>query len=278
LQTLLINEARQTAVTQKIPGGALRTEKAALDELQEAVEKDAKTLGKKKVDGIDSKGFEAVIHDRKFVVWADAATGNPVRIECTPLGELAKWMPVQVLSNFKFDQHFSDELFDLKIPEGYDVVDNQGWTPIEELKRVLDVYAQGHGGHFPLELRHDDAGLLAGLGIPEDRKARNPEQRQLARTLDNARMILKSYRAEVDYRYLPGAKRGEAGRPILWIAEPFVTGTFVTTIPSPQKVQKPELPKVDDAERKFTVLFADLHTEACHKRDLPAVLEGRQRD
>lgn len=278
LQTVMIDEARRTVVTQKIPKGAFRSEKSAVDELQEAVEKDAKALGRKEVDGVVSEGFEAVIHDRKFVVWADARTGNPVRIECTPLGELAKWMPVQVLSDFKFDQHFPDELFSLKIPEGYDVAENKGWTPIEEIKRVLEVYAQRHDGRFPAELRHDDAGWLTALGIPEDRNARSPDQREIARTLDNSKLILKSYRTEIDYRYLAGAKLGDVGRPILWIAEPFVTGTVVTTVPSTQKVQKPELPKIDDADRKFTVLFADLHTEECTKKDLPAVLEGKKPD
>jgi hypothetical protein len=90
-------------------------------------------------------------------------------------------------------------------------------------------------------------------------------------------MILKNYRANVDIRYLPGGTFGDAERPILWLAEPFVTATFTPLVPSTQKIRKPELPKADDPKRKFDVLYADLHLEKHVKRDLPPLPAGSER-
>lgn len=266
---LMLNAARKTALVGEIPRGGIRSEASALDELKSLVERDARTLGEKDLDGVRAKGFEAIIKDRKFTLWANVKTGEPVRIECEPLkNSPAAILPMQVLSDFKFDEKFPEELFSLDIPADYYVTEqrHESVQPIEMVATYLKEYAARHAGQFPLELKPDTAALAAALGLPEDRRKFSEAERKLAAAVDSVAMVLKTAAAGRQYQYFPGGKLGQENRMVFWCVDPLITATVVPLVPSPQQVVQPP-PRSEDL--KGQILFGDLQIKKMSKDQLP---------
>jgi outer membrane lipoprotein-sorting protein len=265
---LLLNAAKKAAVVSEVPPGGIQSSAAALDQLKSLVEKDARTLGEKELDGVQVQGFEAVIKGRKFTLWANVKSGDPVRIVSEPLKDSpAAILPIQVLSDFKFGETFSDELFSLNVPADYDVRQerHEPVRPVEMVAAYLKAYAARHAGEFPVELKTDAAELAATVGLPEDRRKFSEAERELADAVNLVAMLLKTAKAGQQYQYYPGGKLGQQERMVFWCVDPLVTGTFVPLVPSPNQEVQPQ--RFEALDRK--VLFGDLHTKQMTKDQMP---------
>jgi outer membrane lipoprotein-sorting protein len=265
---LLLNVAKKAAVVSKVPPGGMQSAAASLDELKSLVEKDAHSLGEKELDGVQVQGFEAVIKGRKFTFWANVKTGEPVRIECEPLKDSpAAVLPIQVLSDFKFGETFSDELFSLKVPADYDVREerHEPVRPVELMAAYLKAYAARHAGAFPAELKTDAAELAATLGLPEDRRKFSEAERELADAVNLVAMLLKTAKSGQQYQYYPGGRLGQQERMVFWCVDPLITGTVVPLVPNPNQKVQPQ--RFESLKRK--VLFGDLQVKQMAKEEMP---------
>jgi outer membrane lipoprotein-sorting protein len=266
---LLLNATKKLAIVGDFPAGTIGSERQALEELKSIVEKDARTLGEKEMDGVLAKGFEAVRNDRKFTLWANAKTGEPIRIECQPLkGAQSAVIPVQILFDFKFHETFPAELFSLDIPAGYLVTNCESIQefPMDRMAAVLKEYAKRNGGNFPPKMDRDITAISKVLGLPENRQSLNDEQRRIESDLEGLQGFLLTRTAGLQYQYVPGGKLGEKDKMVFWYEEPSITGTFTPRIPNPNAIAPP---KPKPVEQKYLALYGDLHTETVTKDRLP---------
>lgn len=260
---------KKIAIVGEFRAGQLASERQALDELRSLVEKDARSLGEKVMDGVRAKGFEAVIKGRKITLWANAETGNPIRIEY-PVTEIPPpHGPVlKVLTDFKFDETFGPNLFSLDVPPGYQVsrFDTPVLTPMDHMVAILRRYAQQMDGEFPP--RFDDHGqtIRTKLGMPQERDAMTADQKQLVEHLDGIEFFLKAAQAGRHFRYYPGAKLGDKDRVVFWCVDPLITGTVIPLIPRPD-TETP--PKPEPVNEKYLAVYGDLRVEKLNKDQLP---------
>jgi outer membrane lipoprotein-sorting protein len=135
--------------------------------------KDAANLGEKEIDGRKCKGFTANQSGTDFVIWADAKTGDPVRVEISaPTIDGGKTS--MVMTDFVVNPTVDEKLFDTTIPQGYQRTEiparlaNALATGKGEdhLIGALRGYAQRKEGKFPKRL--DDWGAFATLVKPRD--------------------------------------------------------------------------------------------------------------
>jgi hypothetical protein len=73
-------------------------------------------LGEKDIDGRSTTGFRISSKGTAWTIWADATTGEPVRVEMR--SERGATGTV-VIENFTFDTDLAESLFSLTPPTGY---------------------------------------------------------------------------------------------------------------------------------------------------------------
>jgi outer membrane lipoprotein-sorting protein len=269
-KTVQLDATKKTAIVGAFPPGVLGSERQALEELRSLVEKDARSLGEKVIDGVRAKGFEALIKERKITLWANTETGNPIRIEY-PLTEIPppNGPELKVLTDFKFDEPFDPNLFTLEVPRDYQVSDfnTRALMPMDHMLAILRLYAQQTGGEFPPRI--DDHGQTIGtkLGVPEDSQTMTAEQRKLVEHLAGIEFFLKQAKAGRHFQYYAGAKLGEKDRVVFWCVDPPpITGTFIPLIPRPDAgpPSKPE-----PVNEKYLTVYGDLRVEKLNEAPLP---------
>jgi outer membrane lipoprotein-sorting protein len=262
-----LNAASKTAVVGELPPGTQGSEREALANLRSAVRKDARSLGEKDLDGVRAQGFEAVIKGRKITLWADARTGDPLRIEY-PLTEIppSHGPALQVLSEFKFDEPFDAKRFSLDVPPGHRVVKFRpvAQLPIDHMAAILRHFAARNDGEFPP--RFDDQGrsVRAQLGLAQQAEEMSAERKELAEHLDGLARFLNAAQPGRDFQYYPGARLGEKDRVVFWCVDPPITGTFIPLIPRPEARLQ-----LRRRESKYVVLYGDLRIEKVSKLPQP---------
>jgi len=263
-----LDPTKKTAVVGQFPRGELGSEREALDQLRSVVEKEARSLGEKVMDGVRAKGFEAVIHGRKITLWANVENGNLIRIEY-PLTEIPPpaGPGLSVLSDFKFDEPFDPQLFSLEVPPGYEVSQFES-IPVGLLKdhmvAILRFYSQQTGGKFPTHVDDQGRAIAEQLGLPQERDAMTAEQKQLMVDVDGMALYLKAGQAGRHFEYYPGVKFGDKDRVVFWHVESLFRATFTPLIPRPDAGPPPKPP-----EEKYLAIYGDLRVEELKKDQLP---------
>lgn len=135
-------------------------------------------LGRKQVDESVSEGFEIDltkiepnVPSGTMELWVDVESRLPTQIDIRQ-GE----MPVvTVMQNFKWNEEFAPETFDVTPPEGY-ADKTQPEENIEEqaaqIREALKLYVELSGGHYPKvkkvygDVTRDEMFKMAGIDIP----------------------------------------------------------------------------------------------------------------
>lgn len=192
------------------PGG-VNVALTAANYLRSLVGREAQPLGRQQVEGIEAEGFRVEDDETgPVVVWADPATRRPIRIEMElkVQGQTIRSTIDQIL----IDPELAPDLFELTIPEGYQVQKDQAITadPEEVLVWLLRSYAQASGGSFPKRL--DDFQELSK--IQGDRKVTSPTDPELQRTVQSmVRVFFFLKELDGKFTYSPeGVKLGDADK------------------------------------------------------------------
>ena len=155
-KSLVVIGKLKTVVVGSIKGGAdIDQAKKFMDFMQSLPQQNPRQLGEKQLDGTRVKGFEVDSPTETTTVWADADSGDPVRIEI--LHKKAQPRPQQeVLTNIKLNERLDPTMFDLDPPQGYAVrqnavIDLQAGPPAA-VARLLATYAKYMDGEFPQAL------------------------------------------------------------------------------------------------------------------------------
>jgi outer membrane lipoprotein-sorting protein len=148
-------------------------------------------LGRKQIDESVSEGFEIDltkiepnVPSGTMELWVDVESRLPTQIHIRQ-GD----MPVvMVMQNFKWNEEFSREIFDVTAPKGY-ADKTQPEESIEEqvaqIREALKLYAELSGGHYPKvqkvygDATRDEMFKMAGINTPP-----TPEQSKDSRYVE----------------------------------------------------------------------------------------------
>jgi len=223
--------------------GNLRTLPDKADELIE----------EREMDGHLVQGFRVTLEEEgcKIIVWVDAETREPVRVELVGLNapdldapDLNTPGPRVVMSNFQFDVDLDDSLFSLTPPQGYTgfgVDIDLSEANEQDLIAFLRFWVtHSKEGLFPPTL--DPVGL-ASAGMEEEIQ---PGQQAL-----RGLMFLKQMKPGNDWHYAgEGVQLGAAATPICW--------------------WKP------DGSETYRVIYGDLSVEDMAPEDVPSAHEKQE--
>ena len=184
--------------------------------LEEAPEFKVERLAEKLIDGKEAIGFLATCPGIEVVIWADAETGIPIRIEQkeTNLNVICK--------NCQFDLEMDDSLFSMDVPAGYTLqqmgLDLTGSTE-EDFIAGLRFLAEVGDGFFPEDISIEyfvknaiQIGEKIGASkIPDSEKLKAGE------ILGKFVTFLRFFKGEGQWHYAGnGVELGDATKAIFW--------------------------------------------------------------
>lgn len=244
-KTALVMHLHPTGPTTK-PAGPDRDWFATLKRISKA---DGKSVGEKQIEGHAARGFEVTEGGQSYIVWADAQSGAPVRVEILPPGATAP-PPLVTLDHIRLDVPLDESLFSTAVPAGYtsqtaDLNFETRPATEKDLIDLLRAYAK-QTGKFPAELGMQHLSKLAEKLVPPSQEKQGkmtPELLEFSVMLGRATAFLVQ---------LPG-KWGYAGD-----ATPVGDGS------------KPLFWYLPSGSAKDRVIYADLHVGEAEAKDLPA--------
>jgi hypothetical protein len=229
-----------------------------IERLRTLAKQSYRELGRKQIDDVEAEGFEVATHPAERF-WANAKTGDPVRIE---IDDIPLPQPVGhaniIVNNFKIDGKLEASLFSAEPPEGYKVVkspisiDLTG-KPANDLEPILRYYAKESGGQFPERLMDFNNPIMKKLNTSGDSKEKaTSESVELGLIQGGSvlrlRMYLESHKQGTDYQYYPGVSLGEKDRIVFW-SRNTKTGVY-TALFGDLRVEKVDKDKIPPPEKE----------------------------
>lgn len=212
--------SKHCILTELSPSGEKEQKGNLIERLRTLPERASQTLPQKQMDGHTVQGY--LIHEsgNDITLWADAATGDPVRVEYE-----ASNMPGMrmVMTNFQFNVPLADSLFSLTPPAGYIVekaqTNNTSVTQQDLINflRFWVTHPRHKDGLFPPSLNPGELAKESKLmETPPDQGTmveRMKADAPLYRWMD----FIMPMEKENDWHYDgKGIKFGDASQPIFW--------------------------------------------------------------
>ncbi len=243
-KVLMVDLKRKTAHVSPIRGGEGKDMAAEkIERLRKLSEEDSRSLGEKAIDGVAAKGFEITQDNEVTTVWADIATGTPVRIEF-----LQKNFPtglvLETWTNIKLDEPLDPVLFSTEPPAGFTTQPflpmDFNATPTDRVTRFLKFYTDQMDSKFPPRLQ--DAIRLLGESLkPEDMN----ELREAAFYGAGMAVVITHGHQGKDWQYYPGRELGEEDKVVFWFH--------------------------DKKNKRYMAVYGDLRVATIEKNALPPV-------
>ncbi|MBN1362659.1 MAG: hypothetical protein JW993_18825 [Sedimentisphaerales bacterium] len=224
--------------------------KNILVKLQESPDFAFEELGEREVDGRTLLGFH-IKHPRvDLTLWADPATGLPVRIEQNE-GQMRV-----ICKNMRFDVPMEEALFSMDVPEGYTLqeettLDLQAGTEEAFLKGLRLLAETFNEGRFPDGVAVEDYLKLAPAVAQqiESMNLSDEEETALGVKIQNMLLFTRFFQGEGKWYYRgQGVTLGEADKAIFWYR-----------------------PK---GSATYRVIYGDLHVEDVARENLPEPLDA----
>jgi outer membrane lipoprotein-sorting protein len=262
-KTLVVNPHNKTALASPIIGKAPPRDGKdrdlageTIDHIRSLADKKNRSLGERQMDGVRVTGFEIDDPGETTTLWANAATGEPIRIEV--LHNSKQGQIVEVITHIKLDEKLDAALFSVEPPQGYKVEPfvtfNLKDGPADHVAHFLTLYAKLMDGEFPERL---EGRLVDKLFEKISREhGGNPKVEDLpadamripAFAAAVAAVLHKAKRE--NWQYYPDVKLGQKDRVIYWYHDP----------------------KTDT----YSAVFGDLRVERVTKDQLPAAPADNQ--
>jgi hypothetical protein len=172
---------------------------------------DAQELGRKELLGRDAKGWQVIEGDEVCAVWADARTGELLRVE------FERGSNRMVMSQFVLDRDLDESLFDMTPPEGYMQFETTVDGPaVQDIVILLRVWVSGNDGQFPDRL---DAAAFPAAAAKADWRELGIDSYEKAtawrNAISEAFYLLNSWGWEWSYLG-KGVNGGQKDEPVFW--------------------------------------------------------------
>lgn len=196
---------------------------AAIEDLRTLAERATQTLEKKQVDGVEANGFVVDGEHCTTTVWADAASGNPIRVEVRSKVEAQD--PVKTIwTKIALDLPLDRRLFSVTPPAGFRTkqlkpADAQS-TRATYVAEFLKIYAKHMNGEFPSRLEDAPERLKESFQSSPERQPPLAELLPLPMYVAAMHSMTRKGVQGVDWQYYPGHKMGEADHLLFWVREP----------------------------------------------------------
>jgi outer membrane lipoprotein-sorting protein len=157
------------------------------------------------------------------VIWVDPQTRLPVQIEIS--GTFGGGQTFHnTISDFQLDPKLDDSLFSLQPPQGYALQkvdltggdDKDDGTPETAVAKILRMYAEKSGGHFPKRI--DDWVDIGEKFKDEKPQGPSDSKAKMMRLINLVvRVQILLLHSKGEYGYKPeGVKLGDAGKVLFW--------------------------------------------------------------
>ncbi len=191
--------------------------KTVLVKLQESPHFVTENLGVKQFDGRNAVGFSMKHPKIEIVLWADAETGLPVRIEQKE-GQLTV-----ICKHVQFGVSLDESLFSMEVPAGYTEqkmeLDLFGSTEADFIEG-LRVLAERYGdGRFPddVSLEHSLSQAPSMQKKEEETNTSIEERTAIGSKIQKHMLFLRFFKGEGKWYYRgKGVQLGDAATPIFW--------------------------------------------------------------
>ncbi len=253
---LLVHESK-TAVHMELSGMPEKVRREiekgdTLASVKELIEEAETELGEKEIAGRQAKGYRVTKDAMTFTIWADAKTGDPLKLELT----MYQGNTLVTVSDFRFDEQMDESLFSMKPPKGYKLAIETpvdiGTASAEDFVEFFKLWTECRGGTFPPMLSLNQW-MKDCLGYVKKLEKEFSDAEMLTKLLPHsrARMFLQMRPGLNDNYAGEGVEVGDKDTAIFWY--------------------KPE-----DAET-FTVIYGDLSIdEDVAEEDLPEAPEEEE--
>jgi len=218
--------------------------KNILVKLQDSPHFMTEDLGVQQIDGRDAVGFRMKHPKVEIVLWADARTGLPVRIEQNE-GQLTV-----ICKNLQFGVSLDESLFNMEVPEDYseqkvelDLLGSTEADFVEGLRLLAETFGDGQ---FPDSVTVEDylKQVPAVQQKVKELKLSSEEETAIGVKIQNYLLFTRFFKGEGKWYYRgKGVELGDDETPIFWYR-----------------------PK-DSAT--YRVIYGDLHVEDVARENLP---------
>ena len=212
-------------------------------QVDRANDENVRSLGRRTINGVTLIGYESKIDSETLHAWFDSETLLPsvvaLRFEIPEQLAGGDAQPMwQMLTDIKVNVDLPRELFDTRVPEGYqelsvDLSIEERPPSIDVVIELLQMCAQANDSQFPASLSmNDDEGTPVAImkkaaddleqkvdqANDEEMAAALRSVSQFGSALGGATGFLLSLQPENDLNYFGGATLNEMDRPILWFS------------------------------------------------------------
>ena len=197
-----------------------------LDQLVHVEASGATPVGESDVNSRHAKGFEISQEGQKAIVWADAKTGEPLRLEMSIRTTPAEKPISVVMDHLAINPTLDDALFSTAVPPGYaqqrmDLTVPTGEPGEKDVVEFLRQYAAAFDGNFPPGLQPAEwaASLKLKLttGAKTQAPATAPSQQTMQLFVLSGRVTRFLGALPHGYHYAGKAVRlGQGDKPIFW--------------------------------------------------------------
>ena len=220
VRSLTLVPEQTLAIEKTLTGAGPAQDPDILRTLGDVRNGDAEDLGMKKIGGRLAQGFHAPDKVNDFTIWADPATGLPIRVELRQ-DTLGRTL---IMSDFEWDIELDESLFSTRAPEGYTVqsVEQDGVNPTEQhLIEGLRAIASILDGEFPTSTGFRQLGQAFGAYVERNVPSASEEEIEPLRTLVRRAFkyidLLKDFYEVSELRYVgEGVEFGDAESPVIW--------------------------------------------------------------
>lgn len=218
-RAIMLNSKTKTATTidVDVTGPAAQRHRVTdyVEYFKQLADAKGEPTGEAEIGGVKAKKFRAKLHQFDAIVYADAKSGQLLKIELSKFPGAAH----MEMTDFNFDAKLDPQLFSLAIPDGFTVSKeflHISGTLEDNLPPVLKAYAEYSGGRFPKDLRNwaDIFTTIVGKTKPTTLPAEMKDTMSRAGAITG---IMMQYEKGKTYDYFPeSVKLGEADKILFW--------------------------------------------------------------
>jgi outer membrane lipoprotein-sorting protein len=200
------------------PADSKRAEVDWIEKLRNVSHDAGKPLGVATINGVRAAQFSVTDEGQQILVWSDASTGEPIRIETKLVS--GKNVVTMALDHLTINPQIDERQFSVNIPPGYATQSGHVSAAAlseDDLIRFFKEYV-ARTGSFPPSLTDYQRSVQRMITPAKHQAGSGPDASVLERLTRATRAVLfvDQLPQSADWHYNPAAKPGDQTVPLFW--------------------------------------------------------------